>query len=76
MGTWDLGAGAPTQRGGELQQVAVRAAAAQRKKLVPGKPPVQFALADDTLPNGVGVVGRGRALVNAPLLFLSFLKLY
>ena len=65
---WDLSVLERQRKEEELQQVAVRAAAAQRKKLVPGKPPVQFALADDTLPNGVGVVGHGRALVNAPLL--------
>ena len=51
----------------ELQQAAAHAAAPKRKKQMPGKPEVQFALADDALPNGVGVMGRGRAVVNAPL---------
>ena len=49
------------------KQDAEGSAAAKRRKLPLRKPAVKFALADDSLPNGVGIMGRGRAAVNAPL---------
>ena len=51
----------------EEKQAAEDVAAAKRRKKPLRKPSVKFALADDSVPNGVGIMGRGRAAVNAPL---------
>ena len=52
----------------EMQQVAEGAAAAKRKKASSTqKSAPAFVLADPSMPNGVGIMGRGRAAVNVPL---------
>ena len=50
----------------EEQMAAAEAAAAKRKKILTPKPSVA-TVADPSLPAGVGIMGRGRAAVNAPL---------
>ena len=45
---------------------AAEAVAAKRKKILTPKPSVA-TVADPSLPAGVGIMGRGRAAVNAPL---------
>ena len=45
---------------------AAEAAGAKRKKILTPKPSVA-TVADPSLPAGVGIMGRGRAAVNAPL---------